>query len=116
MHHLIQPGGALLIADLVEAANDITANVAAAAWDTVVMERAQAIDGHLNAFEVFKPEQWNMYRYYDPGDIDKPSHLWDQLTWLMQSGFAHVAVVWMHAGHAIFGGWKGGETRQRPRA
>ena len=46
-----------------------------------------------------------MYRYYDPGDIDKPSRLLDQLTWLAQAGFAQVAVVWMRAGHAIFGGW-----------
>ncbi len=108
MHSMLQPGGALLIADLVEAANPLAADVAAKAWDAAVMEQAQSIDGHLAAFEVFQREQWNMYRYFDPGDIDKPSRLVDQLTWLTQAGFAQVDVVWMRAGHAIFGGWKAG--------
>ncbi len=110
MHSLLQPRGALLIADLVEAANDLAANVAAA-WDAAVMERGQAIDGHPATFEVFQREQWNMYRYYEPDDIDKPSRLLDQLTWLMQAGFVQVDAVWMRAGHAIFGWWKDGQAR-----
>ncbi len=110
MYHLLQAGGALVIADVVEAANDLTAGVAAEAWDTAVMERAQAIDGHPAAFQFFQRERWNMYRYFNPDDIDKPSRLFDQLSWLARAGFIHVDVAWMRAGHAIFGGWKQGST------
>ena len=49
-----------------------------------------------------------MYRYPDPSDtIDKPSTLFEQLTWLAQAGFAEVDVYWVQAGHALFGGRKG---------
>ena len=96
---------------MVEAANPLAAGVAANAWDAAVLEHAVAIDGNRSTFELFQRERWNMYRYFDPADIDKPSRLFDQLRWLAQAGFVDIDVVWMRAGHAIFGGWKGDSPR-----
>jgi tRNA (cmo5U34)-methyltransferase len=106
MARLIEPGGVFLIADVVEPASRAGADLAAKAWDAAVRRRALAIDGTLDAVAYFEREKWNMYRYPDPDDIDKPSRLLDQLKWLEQAGFADVDVFWMQAGHALFGGKK----------
>jgi tRNA (cmo5U34)-methyltransferase len=78
--------------------------VAATAWDQAVQEQALALDGHLRAFAEFQKLGWNMYRTELPDDIDKPSSLFEQLTWLEAAGFVAVDVYWMRAGHAIYGG------------
>lgn len=106
MARLLQPGGSFLIADVIEPASRAAAALAAKAWDAAVRQRALEIDGNLEAFGYFEREKWNMYRYPDPDDIDKPSRLLDQLNWLQQAGFADVDVFWMKAGHALFGGRK----------
>jgi tRNA (cmo5U34)-methyltransferase len=96
----------LVVADVIAPAHPLGAEAAAKAWDAAVRKRALEFDGSLTAFEAFEREKWNMYRYFDPDDIDKPSRLFDQLKWLEQAGFADVDVYWMLAGHAIFGGRK----------
>jgi trans-aconitate methyltransferase len=106
IHDMLAPGGAFIIADLVEPAHQLGRALAAKAWDEAVRERALELDGTLDGFALFEREHWNMYRYSDPEDIDKPSRLFDQLKWLEQAGFVDVDVFWMCAGHAIFGGWK----------
>jgi tRNA (cmo5U34)-methyltransferase len=106
IHAMLEAGGALAIADVVETAGARGADVAADAWDAAVRKRALEFDGNLDAFAAFEREKWNMYRHLDPDDIDKPSRLFDQLKWLQQAGFADVDVYWMLAGHAIFGGRK----------
>ena len=106
MYAMLENGGALVIADVVAPAASLGAETAAKAWDAAVHKRALAFDGNLAAFEAFEREKWNMYRYVDPDDIDKPSRLFDQLRWLEQAGFTDVDVYWMLAGHAIFGGRK----------
>jgi tRNA (cmo5U34)-methyltransferase len=103
---ILAPGGGFIIADVVEPAHPLGWEVAADAWDEAVRERALELDGTTEGFDFFERERWNMYRYFDPEDIDKPSRLFDQLKWLEQAGFAAVDVYWMRAGHAIFGGWK----------
>ena len=108
MANLLEPGGVFLIADVVEPASLAGAALAAKAWDAAVRQRALEIDGNLGAFGYFEREKWNMYRYPDSDDIDKPSRLLDQLKWLEQAGFADVDVFWMQAGHALFGGRKPG--------
>jgi tRNA (cmo5U34)-methyltransferase len=102
----LESGGALVVADVIAPAHPLGAEAAAKAWDAAVRKRALEFDGSLTAFEAFEREKWNMYRYFDPDDIDKPSRLFDQLKWLEQAGFADVDVYWMLAGHAIFGGRK----------
>src|SRR5262245_15784423 len=106
VYAMLESGGALAIADVIAAAHPLGAEAAAKAWDAAVRKRALEFDGNLAAFEAFEREKWNMYRYFDPDDIDKPSRLLDQLRWLEQAGFADVDVYWMLAGHAIFGGQK----------
>ncbi len=106
IHEMLQPGGVFLIADIIEPAHNLGWKQAANEWDLAVRERSLLRDGNLGGFKLFEQMKWNMYRYLDPQDIDKPSRLFDQLKWLEQAGFVDVDVNWMRAGHAIFGGWK----------
>jgi tRNA (cmo5U34)-methyltransferase len=104
IYTLLAPGGAFIISDLIEPVNEATNAVAAEAWDAAVRQRALGIDGHEKAYEYFVESEWNLYRHPDP--IDKPSPLLAQLKWLEQAGFVEVDVIWLQAGHAVFGGWK----------
>lgn len=108
IHSLLAPGGVFLIADLVEPAHPPGWRLAAQEWDEAVRERAQQPGGVLEAFEAFERLRWNLFRYFDPDDIDRPSPILDQLKWLELAGFSSVDVFWMRGGHAIFGGWKPG--------
>jgi tRNA (cmo5U34)-methyltransferase len=106
IHQMLAPGGVFIVADIVDPSHPQAKMVAAEAYDAAVIERSQAIDGNGKAFEFFQREGWNIFRWLDPEDIDKPSRLYDQLTWLDEAGYTHIDVFWMRAGHAIFGGWK----------
>ena len=106
VYQMLTPDGVFVIADVIETAHPLGAAVAATAWDHAVEQRALTFDANTAAFEFFQRERWNMYRYLDPDDIDKPSRLLDQLKWLEAAGFGAVDVYWMLAGHAIFGGWR----------
>jgi tRNA (cmo5U34)-methyltransferase len=106
IYRLLAESGVFAIADVIEPASRAGAEHAARAWDAAVRQRARERDGNTKAFDSFEHEKWNMYRYPDPDDIDKPSRLLDQLKWLEQAGFANVDVYWMKAGHALFGGQK----------
>ncbi len=108
VHDMLADGGVLVVADVVEPAGARSTETAARAWDEAVRKRSLEFDGNLAAFAAFEREKWNMYRHFDPDDIDKPSRLLDQLKWLEQAGFLDVDVYWMLAGHAIFGGCKAG--------
>jgi ubiquinone/menaquinone biosynthesis C-methylase UbiE len=103
-YRLLGAGGVLVIADVMEPASEPGRQVAAKAWDAAVRARAHELDGNFKGFHEFEREHWNMYRYPEPDDVDKPSRLVDQLKWLEEAGFADVDVYWMLAGHAMFGG------------
>lgn len=100
----LEPGGALLMADVIAPASDAERAYAADLWDAEVKRQAQEMTNSLLAFDQFDGDQWNWYRYPDPGD--KPSKLLDQLKWLEEVGFGGVSVFWLRAGHAVFGGFK----------
>ncbi len=102
----LSPGGAFIIADMIEPATPPGRALAADAWDELVRERALELDGNTAGFDFFQREGWNTYRYLDPDDIDHPSPLFDQLKWLEQAGFIGIDVHYMKAGHALFSGWK----------
>ncbi|MEN9933698.1 MAG: hypothetical protein RLZZ387_277 [Chloroflexota bacterium] len=110
VHAMLEPGGALVIADVMLPASAAGTAVAAKGWDEAVRRRSLELDGDLRGLELFEREHWNMYRYPDPDpdSIDQPSRLLDQLIWLTQAGFAEVDVYWMVAGHALFGGRRAG--------
>ncbi len=103
----LAPGGALLIADVVEAARPEAAEVHAATWDRATEEQARALDGSAERFEDFVEQRWNLFRYPDP-EVDKPSPVADQLRWLLEAGFEGVDCFWLRAGHAVLGGYKPG--------
>lgn len=104
VYRMLCPGGVFVIADVIAPVGNQAESVAANAWDWAVRQRSLELDGNLSGFELFQREHWNMYRYFDPDDIDKPSPLYVQLQWLEKAGFVDVDVYWMQAGHAIFGG------------
>ncbi|MDQ3785175.1 MAG: class I SAM-dependent methyltransferase [Actinomycetota bacterium] len=104
------PGGALLMADVVEPVRPEAAEVYAATWDRATEEQALALDGSAGRFGDFVEQRWNLYRYPDP-EIDKPSPVADQLRWLREAGFETVDCFWLRAGHAVLGGYKPGSAR-----
>jgi tRNA (cmo5U34)-methyltransferase len=101
----LQPGGALLIADLVAPANDMGKRYLAAAWDREVQRQSREATGDMQAYERFLEEEWNYYTFPDDA-VDKPSTTVEQLQWLHTAGFTGVDVFWALAGHVLFGGFK----------
>jgi tRNA (cmo5U34)-methyltransferase len=102
----LAPGGAIVVADLVEPSSPESRTLAAGAWDEAVRRRALAIAGHLGPYETFRAERWNFYADPEPDPADRPSPLFDQLRWLAEAGLTGVDVFWMKAGHAVFGAQK----------
>jgi tRNA (cmo5U34)-methyltransferase len=104
LQRTIEPGGALIIADLIQPAHPAGVQVAAQAWDEAVRQEALSRDGNPSAFNVFQRDHWNFYHYPEP--MDKPSAVHEHLRWLEEAGFSAVDVYWLKAGHAIYGGRK----------
>ena len=104
LYRAIEPGGALIIADLIQPEDPAGVQLAARAWDEAVRQEALSRDGNLLAFDAFQNDHWNFYHYPEP--MDKPSTLRDHLRWLEEAGFSAVDVYWLRAGHAIYGGRK----------
>lgn len=103
----LEPGGALLLADVVLPGAPAATAVFARQWDDAARAQSLALAGDLSAFERFQDDRWNMYAFPDPDDhTDHPSTLFDQLLWLREAGFAQVDCFWMRAGHAIYGGYR----------
>lgn len=101
---LLPPGGAVLIADLVEPANSRAWRVYGDAWDGIVRDQSLQATGSLDVYLRFK-NGWNHFRQPDL-EFDKPSRLFDQLQWLVDAGFSDVDCFWLRAGHAIYGGYR----------
>lgn len=99
----VEPGGVLLIADLVRPETPAGMAYAGWAYDEAVRRRALELDGNERAFDEFKRLEWN-YFYHPDDPVDHPSTLMEQLRMLGRAGFESVDVFWMRAGHAIFGG------------
>jgi tRNA (cmo5U34)-methyltransferase len=99
----LSPRGALLIADLIEPQHPSSRRLAADEWDARAQEQAIAL-GTPQLFERFVDARWNHFRH--PDENDHPSALFHQLVWLRHAGFAAVECCWLHAGHAVFGGFK----------
>jgi tRNA (cmo5U34)-methyltransferase len=99
----MSPGGALLIADIVDPQHPAARTLAANRWDALAAQQAEAI-GAPDLFRRFVDERWNHFRFPDP--TDQPSALLHHLVWLRHAGFAAVDLFWMDAGHAVFGAFK----------
>ncbi|EYT81252.1 hypothetical protein CF54_20595 [Streptomyces sp. Tu 6176] len=101
---LLRPGGALVIADLVQPVGERGLALARRMWNESVKAQSLAGTGGLEPYERFHALEWSCYEY--PDELDKPSPLPDQLGWLRDAGFTDVDVHWMKAGHAVYGGVK----------
>jgi tRNA (cmo5U34)-methyltransferase len=104
----LEPGGGLLIADLVQPGVPRAAAIFARQWDDAARAQSLALRGDLSGYERFRADTWNSYAVNPDGadEIDHPSRLFEQLLWLRDAGFARVDCFWMHAGHAIYGGYR----------
>lgn len=104
LYDCLEPGGALILADLVLPAAPAAVTALGANWDEAVQHQSQAMTGSQETFRQFKAEGWNYYT--DPDPMDQPDSLFTQLKWLEQIGFCQVDCFWQRGGHAIFGGYK----------
>ncbi len=104
LYERLLPGGALLVIDVVEPANQYAWTAYGDAWDAAVREQSIATTGDLEAYQSFAAG-WNHYRSPDI-EFDKPSGLFEQLQWLKEIGFRQVDCFWLRAGHALYGGYR----------
>ncbi len=101
----LEPGGALLLGDIVQPVGPAAREAFALQWDDAARTQSLALTGGLDAFARFQRDGWNFYRG-TPDPYDQPSRLDEQLVWLRQAGFAAADAFWMRAGHAVFGGFR----------
>lgn len=104
----LNPGGALIVADLVSAKHPVAHHYLGETWDHEARARAQAVPGTDGAWELFQQEKWNLYWW--PDEMDRPSPLSDQLVWLASAGFDPVDCFWLKGAHAIYGGYLPGRA------
>ena len=95
--------GALLVADLIDPQHPAARRLAADQWDAAARQQAEMLAGP-ELFERFVDARWNHFRF--PDADEHPSPLFHHLVWLKHAGFAAVDCAWLHAGHAVFGGFK----------
>jgi tRNA (cmo5U34)-methyltransferase len=100
----LQPGGALIVADIVQPASEWARRHAAAAWYEEVRRQSLEITGNLETYEFFVNERWNILEFPDP--MDMPSAIAAQLAWLAGAGFTGIDVPWARSGHAVICGYK----------
>lgn len=100
----LEPGGALLIADIIQPASDLATRLAARAWDAEVRQQSLELTGSLDAWKLFDGDDWNIFDHPDP--IDTPSTIADQLDWLREAGYVGADVFWTRAGHAVLGAFR----------
>lgn len=110
LHDHLAPGGALLIADLVEPASEPARRHMARAWDEDVERQSLEFSGSPAAWEHFRDDHWNLYIYPDD-EMDFPSPLVDQIDWLRQTRYTRIDVPWARAGHTLIAAYRKQERR-----
>jgi tRNA (cmo5U34)-methyltransferase len=100
----LEPGGAILIADLVAPRSERERRMMASAWDAEVKRQSLALTGSPRTYQQFLDDHWNWYDYPDP--MDMPSTVPEHLEWLAAAGCGSANVFWQRAGHAIYGGYR----------
>ena len=100
----MEPGGALLSADVMAPRTERARRHLAGAWEEEIRRRSVEIHGDGRAHELFVRERWNIYEHPDP--MDKPSALVEQVRSLEEAGFEGVDMFWAQAGHTLLGGYR----------
>lgn len=101
----LEPGGALVIADVIEPGSDVVRIAFRDLMDSIAKEQSLALTGDLEVFRTFEKEEWNGFALekQPPGEI--PSRLFEQLKWLEEAGLV-ADCFWMRAGVAVYGGYR----------
>jgi len=102
--HMLRPGGALVIADVVQPASAAAVRLAAAEWDRAVREQSLRRYGDLSGYQAFVSSGWNSFQPGNDDPTDMMSPLADHLRWLEAEGYVGVDAVWARAGHAVYVG------------
>lgn len=102
----LQPGGALLIADIIAAPNDFARRSFGGQWTALAKQQSLAITGSLHGYERAIAEGWHPTWLTEAGAGEMPYRVFEQLKWLEEAGFGAVDCFWMRAGHAIYGGYR----------
>jgi tRNA (cmo5U34)-methyltransferase len=102
----LDPGGALVIADIIAASTGFASRSFDAQWDRLAQEQSRAATGSLNAYDRAVTQGWRPAWWTEPEEGEMPYRVFDQLRWLEEAGFSAVDCFWMRAGHAIYGGYK----------
>jgi trans-aconitate methyltransferase len=102
----LEPGGALLIADIIAAPNDFARRSFDAQWTKLAQAQSVAATGSLQPYERALAEGWHPTWETDTEPGELPYRVFEQLKWLDQAGFSAVDCFWMRAGHAVYGGYR----------
>jgi tRNA (cmo5U34)-methyltransferase len=103
---MLRPGGALVIADVIQPASEVAARLAADEWNRAVREQSLRRFGDLSGYEFFSSSGWNSFVPGNEDPMDMMSTLADHLRWLEAAGYVGVDVVWARAGHAVYAGFR----------
>jgi tRNA (cmo5U34)-methyltransferase len=102
----LEPGGALLIADIIAASNDFARRSYDNQWTDLAQAQSLAVTGSLAAYERALADGWHPTwdTEAEPGEM--PYQVFAQLKWLERAGFSSVDCFWKRAGHAVYGGYR----------
>lgn len=103
LHDRLEPGGAVLIADLVAPRSERERQYMGEGWDAEVERQSREQTGTLDVYREFVADQSNWFWYPDP--FDRPSSVPEHLAWLTEAGFEGADVFWARAGHVVYGGY-----------
>ena len=101
----LEPGGAILVADVVMPDNAAVRRAVVDAWHRIARERSQELTGSLDTYQRLADEGWGPPETDEPEPGEMPARLGDHLGWLKEAGFKDVDGFWMRGGIAIYGGY-----------
>jgi tRNA (cmo5U34)-methyltransferase len=102
----LDPGGALLVSDVILQSNAIVRRAVVDGWHRIARERSQELTGSLDTYRRLAAEGWGPPETDEPEPGEMPARVIDHLKWLKEAGFGTVDCFWMRAGHAIYGGYR----------
>jgi hypothetical protein len=101
----IEPGGAVLIADIVAPLSERIKRAHRQAWHRAACRQSEELTGSSKTYDRAVEEGWAYYAV-EEDEVDKPSPLYEQLKWLEESGLSAVDCFWMRAGFTVYGGYR----------
>lgn len=99
----LAPGGALLIADLIEPAGVWSGRHFGRSWGNDVARQSTQLTQDDAAYRKFMDDHWNYYENTDEeNEGDYPSTVAEHIDWLREAEFSGVDLAWSRAGHTLF--------------